>query len=97
MTYAERAGNPVPRIARTPAGMLNSVGLQNPGVDAFLANEASLPQRQRHRPHRQRGGQQRGGITAHWWSGSPIRTSTWVELNISCPNVKQGRSFRRGL
>ena len=35
MTYEERQGNPPPRIAETPSGMLNSVGLQNPGVEAF--------------------------------------------------------------
>ena len=39
LTPARREGNPPPRIAETPMGMLNSVGLQNPGVDAFLAHE----------------------------------------------------------
>ena len=36
-TLKERQGNPPSRIAETPAGMLNSVGLQNPGVDQFLS------------------------------------------------------------
>ncbi len=40
-TLEPRLGNPPPRIAETPAGILNSVGLQNPGVDAFIAK--SLP------------------------------------------------------
>jgi dihydroorotate dehydrogenase (NAD+) catalytic subunit len=35
-TPAARAGNPPPRVAETPAGMVNSIGLQNPGVEAFL-------------------------------------------------------------
>ena len=39
MTIRERQGNPPPRIAETPKGMLNSVGLQNPGVEAFLQND----------------------------------------------------------
>ena len=39
MTAKKRLGNPPPRIAETPAGMLNSVGLQNPGVDAFLRDD----------------------------------------------------------
>ena len=39
LTAARREGNPSPRIAETPMGILNSVGLQNPGVDAFIANE----------------------------------------------------------
>ena len=39
MTLAPRDGNPPPRIAETPAGILNSIGLQNPGVDAFIEKE----------------------------------------------------------
>ena len=35
-TLEPRNGNPAPRIAETPAGMLNSVGLQNPGIDMFI-------------------------------------------------------------
>ncbi len=89
MTYAERAGNPVPRIAETPAGMLNSVGLQNPGVDAFLANE--LPYLK-----------DKGTVLIANAAGSCIedycalveRLSDsdidMIELNISCPNVKKG-------
>ena len=89
MTYAERAGNPVPRIAETPAGMLNSVGLQNPGVDDFLANE--LPYLK-----------DKGTVLIANAAGSSVedycalveRLSDsdidMVELNISCPNVKQG-------
>ena len=39
LTLQKRDGNPPPRIAETPMGILNSVGLQNPGVDAFLKDE----------------------------------------------------------
>lgn len=39
LTLLPRQGNPPPRIAETPSGMLNAVGLQNPGVDAFLRDE----------------------------------------------------------
>ena len=39
LTLNPREGNPGPRIAETPMGILNSVGLQNPGVDAFIATE----------------------------------------------------------
>ena len=89
MTYAERAGNPVPRIAETPAGMLNSVGLQNPGVDAFLANE--LPYLK-----------DKGTVLIANAAGSSVEDYCalverlydsdidMVEQNISCPNVKQG-------
>ena len=41
ITLEERTGNPSPRIAETPSGMLNAVGLQNPGVDHFI--EKDLP------------------------------------------------------
>ena len=39
LTLHPRTGNPAPRIAETPMGILNSVGLENPGVDAFIAGE----------------------------------------------------------
>ena len=39
MTLHPKAGNPPPRIAETPSGMLNSVGLENPGVDYFIEHE----------------------------------------------------------
>ncbi len=38
-TTEERRGNDTPRVAETPAGMLNSIGLQNPGVDKIIASE----------------------------------------------------------
>ncbi len=89
MTLHEKAGNPPPRIAETPSGMLNSVGLQNPGVDAFIAHE--LPYLR----------QKNITVIANV-AGSTVEDcmeiarkldSTDVdmlELNISCPNVKQG-------
>ncbi len=39
VTLRPRAGRPTPRMAETPSGMLNSIGLQNPGVDAFLVHD----------------------------------------------------------
>ena len=39
LTLEPRQGNKPPRIAETPAGMLNSIGLENPGVKAFIENE----------------------------------------------------------
>ena len=41
-TCEPRQGNPLPRIAETPMGMINSVGLQNPGVDAVIRDEHCL-------------------------------------------------------
>lgn len=88
-TAQKRAGNPAPRIAETPAGMLNSVGLQNPGVDYFIANE--LPNLM----------QKNTVILANIAGSTPEECAEvaskldntdvhMIELNISCPNVKQG-------
>ena len=89
MTIREKLGNPPPRIAETPDGMLNSVGLQNPGVDHFLAHE--LPWLR----------QQNIVVIANIAGGTEEDYAAiaekinnadvdMVELNISCPNVKAG-------
>lgn len=89
ITLAERLGNPPPRIAETPGGMLNAVGLQNPGVDAFIERE--LPQLL----------QEGTRIIANIAGNTPAEycemaeklsdtAVDMIELNISCPNVKQG-------
>ena len=56
MTLHPKAGNPPPRIAETPSGMLNSVGLENPGVDYFI---------EKYGGNRQCGGQHTGGLRRH--------------------------------
>ncbi len=94
ITPKPRRGNPHPRVAETPSGMLNSIGLENAGVDHFLAHEW---------PHLREvpclvvlsvaayardeyvdlcaKAQRAGGVQA-------------IELNLSCPNVKEGgRTF----
>lgn len=88
-TITKRNGNDAPRIAETTAGMLNSVGLQNPGIDAFI--ETELPYLL----------EQDTTILANI-AGSTIDECVeiaqkleqtdvhMIELNISCPNVKQG-------
>jgi dihydroorotate dehydrogenase (NAD+) catalytic subunit len=89
LTDEPRPGNPPPRIAETASGILNSVGLQNPGVDAFIREE--LPRLAA------RGATviaNVAGSTAESYveaarklSDSPVAI---IELNISCPNVRQG-------
>ena len=88
-TLKERQGNPPSRIAETPAGMLNSVGLQNPGVDQFLS--VYLPWLL-----------QQDTVVIANMAGSTLEDYAamaerldasdvhMVELNISCPNVKKG-------
>ena len=89
-TGSRREGNPYPRMAETPAGMLNAVGLQNKGVDAFVSD--IYPQIRHYQTH----------VIVNV-SGSTIDEYLTVaekinalddipaiELNISCPNVKEG-------
>ena len=89
ITLQERTGNPPPRIAETPSGMLNAVGLQNPGVDHFLRED--LPWLR----------EQGTAVIANIAGNTPEEYCAMaeklsdsdvdmVELNISCPNVKQG-------
>lgn len=89
-TLNHREGNPYPRMAETPSGMLNAVGLQNKGVDYFI--EHIYPEIK--------------GVNTHILvnvSGSTIadyvataekinalENIPGIELNISCPNVKEG-------
>ncbi len=89
LTIHEKAGNPPPRIAETPAGILNSVGLQNPGVDAFIKDDLPWLKAQ-------------GTVVIANIAGGceedyaaiaeKINDSDadMAELNISCPNVKAG-------
>lgn len=89
LTLKPRQGNKPPRVAETPAGMLNSVGLQNPGVKYFIENEIPFLR------------QYTTAIIANI-AGNTIEEYCEmaellseadidaIELNISCPNVKAG-------
>ena len=87
-TPVARAGNPPPRVAETPAGMVNSIGLQNPGVESFLQNLDAFDL---------------GVPSSSPWPAIPSPSSppsangsrgddriSAVELNLSCPNVECG-------
>ena len=89
-TKKERLGNPTPRITETPSGMLNAIGLQNPGVAKIIETEVPFLT------------QFNTSIIANI-AGSTIEEYEYVtekfnetdeihaiELNISCPNVKEG-------
>jgi len=89
LTLKPRQGNKPPRIAETPMGMLNSVGLQNPGVDDFINDE--LPFLRQH-----------DTVVIANISGNTIEEYAQmteklsgakvdiIEVNVSCPNVKAG-------
>lgn len=89
-----RSGRPTPRMAETPSGMLNSIGLQGPGIDAFIANDLSWLHSV-------------GARTAVSIAGGRVEdyaelarrllnhpAVTMIEVNISCPNVEsRGQVF----
>lgn len=88
-TLHERPGNPAPRIAETPSGILNSVGLQNPGVDAFIRDDFPFLKKQNTVVIANIAGSQVEDYveTVRRLQGSGV---DMIELNISCPNVKEG-------
>lgn len=88
-TRYERMGNPGPRVAETTAGMLNSVGLQNGGVEKFLSYELPNLKTKGTRIIANIAGStvEESGELAAMLNGSGV---DMIELNISCPNVKQG-------
>jgi dihydroorotate dehydrogenase (NAD+) catalytic subunit len=83
-----RAGRPTPRMVETPSGMLNSIGLQGPGIDAFLARDLPWLLRQGARPIVSIAGTTIGEYAelARRVGGTPGVAA--VEVNISCPNVE---------
>lgn len=88
-TLHERPGNPAPRIAETPSGILNSVGLQNPGVDAFIRDDLPFLKKQNTVIIANIAGSQIEDYveTVRRLQGTAV---DMIELNISCPNVKEG-------
>ncbi|MDI3507855.1 MAG: dihydroorotate dehydrogenase catalytic subunit [Clostridiales bacterium] len=89
LTLYPREGNPPPRIAETAAGILNSVGLQNPGVDAFISNELPYLKQFDTVVIANLAGNSRDEycVAADKLDKADI---DMLELNISCPNVKEG-------
>ncbi len=82
-----RSGRPTPRMAETPSGMLNAIGLQGPGIDGFLATDLPWLVSRRARPVVSIAGSTLGEYAelARRVGNSPGVTA--VEVNISCPNV----------
>ena len=89
LTLKPRSGNPPPRIAETPSGILNSVGLQNPGMEEFLREELPWLCKQGTAIIANIAGSSIGDYCemARILSDAPVDL---IELNISCPNVKEG-------
>ena len=90
-TAAPRSGNPQPRIAETPGGMLNAVGLQNPGMDAVIREEFPSIAKLFHGPVIANV----GGFTLEEYAENcrkleDVEQAAILEVNISCPNVHAG-------
>ena len=90
-TRQPRFGNPTPRIAEAKAGMLNAVGLQNPGVEAVIADELPAMRRFFHKPVM---ANVSGFSVAEYAETCAMLDGEeqigWLEVNISCPNVHGG-------
>lgn len=90
-TREARFGNPTPRIAECPAGMLNAVGLQNPGVDHVIARELPEMKAYFHKPVMANV----SGFSVEEYIDVCRKLDRepqvgWLEVNISCPNVHGG-------
>ena len=90
-TLQPRLGNPLPRIAEAPAGMLNAVGLQNPGVEKVISEELPNLATIFHKPVMANV----SGFSIEDYAETCARLDGcdqvgWLEVNISCPNVHGG-------
>ena len=90
-TQEARFGNPLPRIAECPDGLLNSVGLQNPGIDHVIAEELPALRKIFHKPIMAN----ISGFSLEEYVECCARMDAeeqvaFLEVNISCPNVRHG-------
>ena len=89
-TVEKRSGNPTPRVAETAAGMLNAIGLQNPGIDKAMAEELTLSEGYDEPIIANVAGTDIADYVEVAERISKAPNVYALELNISCPNVKCG-------
>lgn len=90
-TLHPRQGNPLPRVAECTEGMINSVGLQNPGIDAVIAEEIPRLREVYHQPVIANiSGFSIDEYTACCEKAGKCDDIDIIELNVSCPNVHGG-------
>ena len=90
-TKEPRFGNPTPRIAECPGGMINAVGLQNPGVEKVITEELPKLKKCFHKPVMANV----SGFSAEEYTYTCSKLDKeeqvgWLEVNVSCPNVHGG-------
>ncbi|MCE7794672.1 dihydroorotate dehydrogenase [Salipaludibacillus sp. CUR1] len=90
VTAEERAGNPVPRVAETESGMLNAIGLQNPGLEHVLQHELPWLEQYDIPVIVNVAGNTMEDYIYVSETVSRVKNVSALELNISCPNVKVG-------
>ncbi len=90
LSLKPRPGNPGPRIVETPCGMLNAIGLQNVGVEAFISEKMPLLRKVKTRVIANIFGETVGEYARIAERLDSVRGVSGVEINISCPNVKKG-------
>ena len=90
-TKDPRFGNPTPRIAECPSGMINAVGLQNPGVEAVIGNE--LPKLAKCFHKKVMANVSGFSVEDYVYTCEKLDKCEqvgWLEVNVSCPNVHGG-------
>ena len=90
LTLKPRQGNPAPRIAETPGGILNSVGLQNPGVEAFIRDEVPWLADYDLQIIANISGNTVDEYCRMAELINEVPEVAAIEVNVSCPNVKEG-------
>jgi len=93
ITKSPRIGNPFPRITFTHAGMLNAIGLANPGLDAFVADIAPRVASVPTTVLGSIAGDSIEDYVAIAKAMEPVEAIQGIELNVSCPNVHSGLEF----
>jgi len=93
VTLLPRQGNPPPRTVETPSGMLNSIGLANPGIDRFLAEELPFMRQLGTRIVVNIAGESAGEFAELADRIASAGGVDALELNVSCPNVTRGGMF----
>jgi dihydroorotate dehydrogenase (NAD+) catalytic subunit len=92
ITISARTGNPPPRVSETAAGMLNSIGLENKGLEDFIENKLPLFERAKTAVIASIAGDDETQFRQLARKLSKIRRVDAIELNLSCPNIRYGLS-----
>lgn len=91
ITLKPRTGNPPPRIAETPSGMLNSIGLENKGIDDFIKNRLPELDKIKIPLIASISGDDEAEFEELARRLGRIKKISAIELNLSCPNIKRGK------